>query len=245
LNKYILPSVLCFLLASSGTARADQRVFVWTYQYQTLHSGEAEIEQYTTLTTPSSSQFKDTTSIEHQYEIEIGMTDRFDFSIYQVFGQTPGSSYRYKAFKLRSRYRLGTTGGDWLKPIIYLEYKANQDFSQQDIEFKPIIGMTTGDYIAAINPKLELEIKRDESEFEWGYSAGLSRKLGSLGGIGLELSGSEAGNYFGPTLYHGRSKLWMSLGSGFAIRSVESGKPKIQLRLILGFNVSGDDPEHR
>ncbi len=236
--SYILTFALVILIANN--TNADQRTFVWTYQYQTLKPGEAEFEQYTTLSTPRGNQFERKTSIEHQFELEVGMTPRYDFSIYQVFKQAAGGNYRYEAFKLRGRYRLGDEAGSWVKPILYFEYKANQNFTAQKVEFKPIVGMQGDPYIIAINPKLEWEKKgKAEAKILWGYSGAIGYKIYKLLAFGVELSGSKKGHYFGPTISHGTEHLWVSLGAGYLTSKVDPADPvdEIKIRLLIGVGI--------
>ncbi len=234
ISLHILTLALSLFLASN--ALADRRAFVWTYQYQTLMPGEAEFEQYTTLSTPHGNQFERNTAFEHQFELEVGMTPRFDFSVYQVFGQSAAGNYRYKAFKLRSRYRLGNETGDWLKPILYFEYKANQDFTAQEIEFKPIIGKQGEKYLMALNPKLAWE-KEGEAEIGWGYSGAMAYKLSKVMAVGAEISGGEDETYFGPTISHGTEHLWVSLGSAFLIGKADPGQSEVKIRLLIGVGI--------
>ena len=67
---------------------ADQRHFVWTYEYKTVSQGEAEFEHYYTTIYPNSSELSENLIINHQFEIEIGMNDRFDFAFYHQFEQS-------------------------------------------------------------------------------------------------------------------------------------------------------------
>lgn len=232
-----LPYILSGIFILNSAAQADERSYVWTYQYQTMEPGAAEIEHYMTLTTPYADSISGTMSVEHQLELEVGMTERYDFSIYQVFGQKPGESFKYKAFKLRSRYRTGELGGDLIRPILYFEYKANQDFTEQKVEFKPIVGNTFDRIEVAINPKIEWE-KKNKAEYLWGYAAALGYKVSPMFGFGLEFTGSESGHYFGPTISHGGHNLWMALGSGFALGSVDADKPEMQIRLLIGIGIA-------
>lgn len=87
----------------SGTAlKADGRSFVWTYQYQTMPRGTAEVEYYTTFSSPLSPSMSGTTTAFHELELEIGMNDSFDIGLYQRFKQLPGGSFTYEGFKVRA-----------------------------------------------------------------------------------------------------------------------------------------------
>ena len=214
-------------------ALADQHSYVWTYEYKTMKKGEAEIEHYLTLSTPDRRHIEGTMSTEHQFELEVGMTDRFDFSIYQIFKQAPGEDLKYKGFKMRSRYRLGERGGYILDPLVYLEYKSVPDFSEHGIEFKLVLAKDIGRFNLSLNPVLEYE-REDEWEFESKYAMGMSYEFYQMLRVGLEAKGSESGHYIGPVISHGREDLWVALGSAFGIGEIEEGKPEFQIRLLMG-----------
>jgi hypothetical protein len=160
------------------------------------------------------------------------MTDRFDFAVYQVFSQKPDEDFEYEGFKLRARYRIGEKGKYILDPLIYLEYKGEPDFSEHEIEFKPIFAKDVGKFNFAVNPIFEFE-KDDEWEFEPKYAIGVSYEILDYTRIGLEVKGSEDGHYIGPVISHGRDDLWAALGSAFKLGDIEEGKPEFQMRMIL------------
>jgi hypothetical protein len=74
---------------------ADRRMFVWNYEAQTLPRGEAELETYLTLSSTDRNRTIGRTSAQHQLELEIGMTNRFDPAIYEVFQQEPRTGLAY------------------------------------------------------------------------------------------------------------------------------------------------------
>ena len=99
MNKIILA-----LLILTAICMADQRHFVWTYEYKTVNQGEVEFEHYYTTSYPNVSELSDGIKIGHQIELEIGMNKRFDFAVYHQFEQH--ESLIYKGYKLRGRYTL-------------------------------------------------------------------------------------------------------------------------------------------
>ena len=119
------------------TSLADDRRYVWTYEYLTLARGEAEIESYTEFshTDTNSGRVAATTL---QYEYEIGMSARFDVGIYQKFKQDIDSPLTYDGFKLRMRYRLGEKGKWFMDPLLYLEYK-DKDIAEHRAEVMEIL----------------------------------------------------------------------------------------------------------
>lgn len=237
-NKIFL--LLCsftFLCAAAGDAFADKRNYVWTYEYKTMEAGEAEVEYYLTFSTPDSGTFKDQTTAEHQVELEVGMTDRFDFAIYQVFKQAPDQSLNYEGYKLRGRYRFGQKNQYVLDPLVYLEYKGVPDFSEHEVELKLVLAKDVGNWNFALNPTLEFEREGEGWETKPEYSAGVSYGSGYLYRLGIEVKGSENGHYIGPVISHGKEDLWVTLGSAIAVGSVDTGKAEFELRLLLGVSV--------
>ncbi|UCG51601.1 MAG: hypothetical protein JSW58_15670 [Candidatus Latescibacterota bacterium] len=231
--------VVSALLESSSVCLADQRAYVWTYEYMTLPRGATELESYTTISTPDVNKFEGITSTEQQLELEVGMTDRFDFAIYQVFIQEPESDLRYKGYKLRARYRFGEKDKYPLDPLVYAEYKGKPDFSEHGIELKLVLAKDIGRLNIALNPILELEREDGEWEAEPEYAVGLSFGIvDELLRLGIEGKGSEHGHYVGPVISHGRQHAWMTLGSAIKASNIDEGKPELQVRLVVGIGLS-------
>ena len=228
--------VALVVLTAIDGAWADQRFYVWTYQYQTMERGAAELESYTTFSSFESQNDENLTRTDLQYELEVGMTDRFDFSIYQVFYSDPGQDLKYKGFKLRSRYRFGEKGEYAVDPLIYLEYIGEPEFEEHAFELKLILAKDFGKFNLSLNPVLEIEKEGGEWEMEPEYALGASLELFPLLRGGLELKGSEAASYIGPTFSHGHEGLWVAFGSGFKISGKEE-KADFLMRILLGISV--------
>ena len=237
MSRNIFISTIAIIIIISNVIKADKRSYVWTYEYQTMEAGEVELEHYLSFSTPSSDSFTGVTTTERSIEIEVGMTDRFDFSIYQVFKQAPESQFQYSGYKLRFRYRLGEKGDYFFDPLLYFEYKGKPDFSEHGYEGKLILAKDFGNINIAINPVFEYEYENNEWESELKYNAGISYKLGGLLKFGLEARGSDNGHYIGPVISHGTGKAWIALGSAIAITDIKSSKPELMIRMILGINL--------
>ncbi len=136
MNKYLLLPILTLMLITQ--LQADGRRYVWTYEYLTLHRGEAELETYTEFSHVDTDSGR-LANATLQYEYEIGMNDRFDVGIYQKFKQTHTSFMSYDGFKLRARYRLGEKDRWFMDPLLYLEYKDNAAFDHSVLETKLIL----------------------------------------------------------------------------------------------------------
>ncbi len=231
----VLFTYLCLTIFLPGLMVADNRSYVWTYEYLTVPRGEAEIETYFTLSTPDKKHMSGKTFAEHRFELEVGMTDRFDFAVYQIFSQAPDEGLVYDGFQLRGRYRIGEKGQYFLDPLIYLEYKAVPDFSEHGVETKLILAKDFGRFNIALNPIVGFEFG-DENKTELEYAVGMRYRLSRLLSVGLEAKGSEDGHYIGPVISHG-GRFWVALGSAINVGSVEAGKPEFQMRMLLGIGL--------
>ncbi|MBT3228007.1 MAG: hypothetical protein HOD43_07635 [Candidatus Marinimicrobia bacterium] len=223
--------ILLAALLPLFSLQADGRRYVWTYEYQTLHRGEAELESYTEfshLNTDSGRQA--TTTL--QYEYEIGMNNWFDVGIYQKFKQAHESPIAYDGFKLRMRFKLGEKGRWPLDPLIYLEYKDNAAFDHSALETKLILARDFEKLNVSLNPVLEFEFDEDETGVEFEYTAGLSYRVHPILSLGLETKGNADQFYWGPTLSHGKNDLWF--GIGLLIPGPETASTDRLIRFIIG-----------
>lgn len=230
--------VVMIITLSANKAMADQRSYVWTYQYLIMDPGKAELEQYTTFSSSDFEDYKGTVATELNFEVEIGMHPKYDFAVYQNFKQSAGGNLKYSGFKLRTRYMIGEKGKYFVDPLIYVEYKGTPDFSKHVFEPKLILAKDFGNFNISLNSYCELEQEGEEDwEFFWKYAMGASYKLTPLMALGLEAKGDETGNYLGPTLSHGTEHLWCAIGTLHKIGKVDLGKPEFQLRFILGIHI--------
>jgi len=232
-NVFAFVFILLALALLPQDATADKRKYIWTYEYQTMPRGEAELEHYLTFSTPDIGLFTGNTSVNQQVELEFGMTDRLDFGVYQVFSQDPGGDLKYKGFKLRTRYRFGEKGLYPIDPLIYFEYKNKPDFSESEFEFKLILAKDIGRINIAFNPTFEIK-DEEELEFEAKYAIGISYEINDLLSLGVEAKGGGSGHYLGPVLSHGSERFWVSVGTAFSLGEVDPGKPEFELRSIIG-----------
>ena len=235
LNRTAIGLLIITFLAT--VCFADQRSYVWTYEYTTLEAGEAEFEQYFTISSPNRASLQGATTTEFNLEFEVGMTDRFDFGFYQVFEQLPQSSLRYVGYKMRFRYRFAEQGRYFLDPLLYLEYQGKPDFSRHVIEGKVVLAKTMGNWNVALNPVWELALENDDQELEWEYAAGVNYRISSLLQFGIETFGNADKQYWGPVIAHGVGDLWVALGSGFALTPLPGDQPEFMMRLLMGVRV--------
>lgn len=233
--KVLFLSLFCFVLFFYSSI-ADQRKYVWTYQFLTMDAGKGEFENYLTFSTPKAGNFENNTTFENQLELEVGMTDDFDFSIYQVFKQKPGGSFTFDSYKLRARYKLMKKDEFLFDPLIYAEYKGYPDFSKHKFEFKLIMAKDIGLFNVSFNPIIELESSKDWKPL-FLYSLGMSYEFYKTLCLGVEFRGSENGHYIAPVISHGTPKLWIASAPTFMLGGIKSGNPEFLFRTIIGVGI--------
>ncbi|HDP98186.1 MAG TPA: hypothetical protein ENN22_03255 [bacterium] len=231
--------IVIVLFFMSQPLFADRRSYVWTYEYLTMPKGMAEIEHYLTLKLPDVAE-KDIHSWEQRLEVEFGITDRWDISIYQIFEQKNGGSFKYSAFQLRTRYRLFEAGALLFDPLLYFEYKRYADLKAPNkLEGKIILARDIGALNMAFNFIEGFEFGGRESEFESEYTFGASYEFAPAFKLGMELfgnfkSGDEANHYMGPTISFASGKLWYTVGAGLGITDKSND---FRIRALLGIHL--------
>lgn len=209
----ILSLVALFVVPS---VMADRRKYVWTYQYGTLAPGAAEIEFYQT------SKLDDVDQWEYRIEIEHGLTEKADISVYQIFSQTEGESFKWDAVQVRGRYRLAEPGEFFMDPLFYLEYRRKIDLKKQNkVEAKLIFGKNIDKFNIAVNPVYEFFWAPGDPIHEIGLDVGISYEVSPILSIGLESTSrieyikdadTEKGSYFGPTISFAKGPIFYTLG---------------------------------
>src|SRR3989338_7316626 len=189
--------VFCVSLVMSVLALpslADRRSYVWTYEYATMPRGMAEVEYYNTLEFPDTANSKVNTW-KHWIELEYGLTDNWDVSMYQTFKQTntgvaTTSAFAYEGFKVRTRYRIGERGLYPVDMLLYAELIEPNDLSKAGVfEGKIVLDKD----IRALNLSYNYIIKReltDAAKTENEFAAGASVELRPTFKIGLEAKGN-------------------------------------------------------
>ena len=210
----------------TGEARADRRIFGWTYPYMTLPQGVLEMEHYLDIKLngyddPSTDKVEeDWTEVDwqHQVEFEYGITDNLDFGFYNVFGQKPFGDFGYKGAKIRSRYRFADEGVLAIDPALYVEFAYYG--AEIKIEEMLILAKKLGRFELALNIKGEQELVLADNawEFEVIPMFGVGYHITNAVAVGLEYYGKAKfkdgdfdyfASYLGPTVsVAGKSFYW-------------------------------------
>lgn len=241
----VLLLMLVFMLPKM--AEADRRNFVWTYEAKTMAKGEAEIEYY--FTTFANKKDTDTDyklDINHDLEIEYGVTDHFDIAMYQMFRQQEGKSFTYRGYKLRGRYRFGETGQYFVDPLIYIEF-IHKPFSHEvEFEEKLVLSKNIGNLIIAFNATFEQEIKHKDNVQEYKFipTLAIGYQIRPWITVGAEFLGKtqiiNPGGYdftsfmAGPTISLAGKKVWWDVGALFQVTKEYNNQPRFQVRSLLG-----------
>ncbi len=218
-----------FGLLFAVTAEADQKSYVWTTEYLTLPKGGFEVEYWLTATTEDDSG---DTGYEHQVEIEYGITDHWDVSLYQIFGHGAGESLKYKGTKFETRYRFGERGRYFVDPLLYLEYKIGAGGEKNAIEGKLVLAKDIGKLNIAYNQIIELKFNNG-GKAEHEYAAGISYPIHHSLRIGIEGKGSYTENEhaIGPAISWVSGRFWATLGAVFGLNKNTDDR---QIRFIVG-----------
>jgi hypothetical protein len=257
-----LAAIFFALAILPGSAQADRKIFAYTYPYMTLPQGAAELEHYLDVkfeeiddpNTPEVDEEYEP-SWKHQVEFEYGITDRWDFGLYQVFEQAPYSPMSYTGTKLRTRVRLAEQG-DWPVDLgFYLEglYYTDAIGAEERI----IIAKTINKFESSINLKFEQKAKdegeKQETELEFIPMIGLGYHVARWFAVGAEYQAKleykiekengeteeEMGDwehYVGPVVSVSGGNFWWTVGYQHLVSDVEEASDfMVRSVLSVGF----------
>lgn len=226
--------VVIFMMAARG-AYADRRAYVWTYEYQTMPRGHGEVEYYLTEEQKNIEKAKPNTW-KHWIEIEYGITDHWDVSMYQQFKQSNTASsntFEYDGFKIRTRYRIWEKDKLPLDTLLYLEYIRNDNLEKPNVmEAKVILAKDIENFNIAYNQIFKQELASG-GKTEHEYAAGIGYAVTPRIKIGIESKGNYTDRkyYIGPTIAWSSSKVWASIG---VVGGLNKRSDDLQTRLIVG-----------
>ncbi len=234
LRKILITGLVLFF-SLCQQARADWRSYVWTYEYMTMKKGTFEFENYLTTVVPDKDN-SDVNTWKESLELEYGITDHWDISMYQNFKYTnksQESDLEYDGFKIRTRYRIGEKNKFLLDPLLYLEYIREEELSKPNVlEGKIILAKDIGKANFSYNQILKQEAETG-GKTEHEYAAGVHYKINPRFRLGLESKGDyrDEKYYIGPTVSFALEKMWVSFGT---LLSLNSEGDDVQARMIVG-----------
>src|SRR5215472_2862529 len=139
LKMTVRTTVGAISLAGAGDASANPRPLPFTYPYETLAEGAAELELYGDMTPlrvnadptdPAKGRLYEP-GYTLQSELEYGVDDRWELGFYQVFEAVPqdggSNAMQFDGFKFRVRTRLAESGQWPVDVSLYLELETLHD----------------------------------------------------------------------------------------------------------------------
>lgn len=235
MKKLLMLSLI--LLMAAPSAFADRRKYAWTYQYGTIATDATELEMYQTT------KIDKTDSWEYRLEIEHGLSPKWDMSIYQIFAQKEGESFKWDAFQVRTRYRLAEPGKFFLDPLLYMEYRRKIDLkSQNKAEVKIILSRDFDRVNFAINPLYEFFWAPGDPIHEFGADAGISYEASYKFSLGLEATTryeilkdeeNEHSFYIGPTVSFASGTVFYTVGYKWGVTD-DSNDARVRFLMGIG-----------
>ena len=236
-SHYIAALGVAASCLASGAARADFKAFAHIYPYFTQPEGGREIEVWSGVETADLSNPSQTTLLEEQIEIEYGITDHWDASLYGVVEQTPPLSpgvpapLTFDRFQLETRYRFAEKGQWPVDTEVYAEVERPIDLSRPfELEVKLILAKDLHRFFIQANL---IDSENLVGGTAFGYDLGLNLGVGyeirpwiRVGVEGLENYQLVSQNpgvtpqetiHVGPSVALASSRLWFVVTPAFRV----------------------------
>ncbi len=225
-----LALTLCATLTPQSSA--NERVFTYSYEPETIPQGTFEVEQWATWRAGRNSTVGQDNYHRFQFrtELEYGVTDNYTASLYvneqyETF-RDPATHKTTKDFSwtglsLENKYMVLNPATKPVGLSLYLE--PTYDGENFELEQKIILGQRHGDWKWALNLTHATEWEDDfrETEGEIEISAGLSYSITKHWSIGLEARNhnelpeyekwENSALYIGPVINYRHEKWWATL----------------------------------
>ena len=220
---------LIFMMAVQAV-HASQRTYVWTEEYATLGKGSAEFE-YWNMAKTADIQTRNASDWEQKVELEYGITDHLNVSLYQVFEQPADSNtLTYVGYNIELKYRIAETNILPVDVLLYAEHETST-IEGSVYEGKIIFAKDIGKLNIAYNQiyeKVENEGRGDN-----GYACGINYELAPWLRVGVESKGSYTeGEYAaGPTLAWMGNRIWANIGVVYGLNRKTDDR---DVRFLLG-----------
>lgn len=231
IKKLVCSGFIAIVVTVTGeTAHAAQKTYVWTEEYATLAKGSAEIEFWDTASTKDI-QIRSASDWNQKIELEYGITDHLNASLYQVYEQAADSnSLTYVGYNFELKYRIAEKDVLPVDVLLYAEQEVNT-VAGNAFEGKIILAKDIGRLNIAYNQIYERVYNTGKGEHE--YSTGMSYEVVPWLRAGVESKGSYSeGEYAaGPTLAWTGNRIWANLG---AVLGLNRNTNDREVRFILG-----------
>ena len=150
------------LLLPLTKAQAIEYNELEVYGYQTTSPSELEIENSTSLSSDDSKDV-DSRHLRSTFELNYGLSDRWEVTAYVDYERPTDEDFRYRAFRAHARTRFFEKGELPVDLGAYFEIELPKNSNQHDLslEFKPIIEKDFSRWTVRLNPQIEFEHATD------------------------------------------------------------------------------------
>jgi hypothetical protein len=247
LSILVRAGLAVFLTLPTMGAFAGVRHFTYLYEAPTSPAGSVEMENWMTWARVNNPERSDDLALRH--EIEIGITDRFQASVYLVdwsYHSDPVSSgFKYSDTGIELIYNLTNPIVDPVGLSLYQEYKGGDRLFEW--ESKLIAQKNYGRWIFAYNATLEAVWEGkdlEEREGEFSQALGASYEIRPELSVGLEFlhefvfpdwrDAENSRNVFvGPNVSYRRNQ-WFVTVTALAQATDAPDEADFRLRTIFG-----------
>ncbi len=233
--------IMGLLLVGLSTARADRRTLSQAYEYATQPAGNLELEIWNDLFPNHGDVSQD---IQQRVELEYGITDHLDVSLYHVFDWSEGEG-GFDGWRLETRCRFGEKDAWPLDVMVYLEGERPADLAAPfELEEKLILGKDFGPVGVVLNLVGEERLaagaragQRAEVDFGVRYEVVPWLRLGVEAYELFRTHDYEPENalYAGPSISVAVGRIWLQLGGARKLTGAETGS--LNVRSVLGMNL--------
>jgi len=223
-------AVMVLFMMAGPEVHAAQRTYVWTEEYGTLAKGNAEFEYWNTATTPDI-QKRNASDWQQKVELEYGITDHLNVSLYQVFEQSADSNnLTYVGYNIELKYRIAEANVLPVDVLLYAEHEVSTIEGGVN-EGKIILAKDIGKLNIAYNQIYERV--NNAGKDDNGYAIGTNYELAPWFRVGVESTGSYTqGTYaVGPTLAWMGNRIWANIGAVFGLNRKTDDR---DVRFLLG-----------
>jgi hypothetical protein len=242
-------ALIAVCAALTPGASANERLFTYTYEPETMPQGAFEIEQWVTARALRNAHVGQENYLRWQFrtELEYGVTDNYTVGFYV---NEQYETYRdpvtrkhtrelcWTGISLENRYMVLNPANKPVGLTLYLE--PTYDGDNFELEQKIILGQRHGDWKWAVNliHATEWEEDFEETEGEVELTFGLTRMIGKHWAVGFEARNhnelpeyeewENSALYVGPVVNYHRGDFWATLSI---------------LPQVWGDNFHGTDPD--
>jgi len=237
-ERRVVPLSTLFFIAAAALlpragARADERLFTYSYEPRVLPEGALEFEQWATLRAGKEEGVFSRWDLRSEFEY--GLTDRLTSALYLNFTSLHFDSkddsldedeFAFGGLSSEWKYKVFDPAADPLGLLLYAE--VTTDLEEVELEEKLVLGKDLDRWVLAFNAtaEQEWEFEREDGQSETAkelaleFTAGAAFRFTSRFAVGLELREKNvfpdmedlehAAFFAGPAIHYSAEKWWIT-----------------------------------